>query len=56
MRLRDFSSNGTGRTAIPVLIDAPYAGHGSSITDYAKGQSLVETLLNSGLGRVLVTD
>ncbi len=56
MRLRDFSPKSTNLTAIPVLVDAPYAGHSSSIADYAKGQSLVETLLNSGLERVLVTD
>lgn len=54
MRLRDFSN--AESTALPVLIDAPYAGHSSTIADYAKGQSLVETLLASGLGRVLATD
>ena len=39
-----------------MLVDPPYAGHSSTITDYAKGQSLVETLLGAGLDRVLVTD
>jgi polyhydroxyalkanoate depolymerase len=54
MRLRDFS--GPATTGTPVLVDAPYAGHSSTIADYAKGQSLVETLMASGLSRVLVTD
>ena len=54
MRLRDFSRPGAFGT--PVLVDAPYAGHSSTIADYAKGQSLVETLMASGLPRVLVTD
>ena len=56
MRLRDFTRNGSDGASAPVLIDAPYAGHDSSIADYAKGQSLVETLLATGLERVLVTD
>jgi polyhydroxyalkanoate depolymerase len=55
MRLRDFSRVASGR-AVPVLIDAPYAGHSSTIADYDQGQSLVETLLAGGLERVLVTD
>lgn len=54
MRLRDFSKKGA--SGIPVLIDPPYAGHSSTIADYAKGQSLVETLLGSGLGRVFAAD
>jgi polyhydroxyalkanoate depolymerase len=53
MRLRDFS---TGQAGPAVLIDAPYAGHSSTIADYAKGQSLVETLLAAGIERVYVTD
>ncbi len=56
MRLRDFSQSEAGSTDIPVLIDAPYAGHSSTIADYAKGQSLVETLQSGPLKRVLVTD
>lgn len=56
MRLRDFSPPSTNVRAAPVLVDAPYAGHASSIADYAKGQSLVQTLLAAGLRRVLVTD
>jgi len=56
MRLRDFSRDSKSGEMAPVLIDAPYAGHDSTIADYAKGQSLVETLLDSGLYRVLVTD
>lgn len=56
MHVRDFSRSGGEPDAVPVLIDAPYAGHSATIADYAKGQSLVETLLASGLKRVLVTD
>ncbi len=56
MRLRDFSRAAPGVNELPILIDAPYAGHSSTIADYDKGQSLVETLLDSGLGRILVTD
>lgn len=56
LRLRDFSPNGHAEPGRAVLVDAPYAGHSSSIADYAKGQSLVETLLGAGLERVLVTD
>jgi polyhydroxyalkanoate depolymerase len=55
MRLRDFTTRRDSE-AIPVLVDAPYAGHSSTIADYARGQSLVETLLASGLERVFVTD
>ena len=54
MRLRDFSAPGHG--ALPVVIDAPYAGHSSTIADYAKGQSLVETLREAGLDHLFVTD
>ncbi len=56
MRLRDFSAPGVAPETMPVLVDAPYAGHSSTIADYARGQSLVETLLTNGLPRVLVTD
>lgn len=58
MRLRDFSDPKVraDRTVVPTLVDAPYAGHTSTIADYAKGQSLVETLQAAGLRRVLVTD
>ena len=54
MLLRDFSR--PGATGTPVLVDAPHAGHSSTIADFAKGQSLAETLMTSGLSRVLVTD
>jgi poly(3-hydroxybutyrate) depolymerase len=56
MRLRDFSRDSKSGEMAPVLVDAPYAGHDSTIADYAKGQSLVERLLDSGLDRVLLTD
>jgi poly(3-hydroxybutyrate) depolymerase len=54
LRLRDFSRSGAKDAA--TIVDAPYAGHSSVIADYHKGQSLVETLLDSGLERVFVTD
>jgi len=56
MRLRDFSTRLSGAKGAPVLIDPPYAGHSSSIVDYAKGQSLVETLRAAGHDNVLVMD
>jgi poly(3-hydroxybutyrate) depolymerase len=57
MRLRDFSAAArTDKTIVPTIIDAPYAGHTSTIADYAQGQSLVETLQAGGLRRVLCTD
>jgi poly(3-hydroxybutyrate) depolymerase len=56
MRLRNFSKAGETAPRIPVLIDAPYAGHSSTIADYAKGQSLVETFRAEGLSQVFVTD
>lgn len=56
MLLRDFSAAGEPPNQTPVLIDAPYAGHSSTIADYSIGQSLVETLMANGLNHVLVTD
>jgi len=56
MRLRDFSAPDAPPNAVPLLVDAPYAGHSSTIADYAKGQSLVETLMAAGIERLLVTD
>ncbi len=54
MFLREFGTAAAGR--VPVLIDAPYAGHSATIADYGKGQSLVETMLANGIPHVLVTD
>lgn len=59
MRLRDFSRpNAAGGNAesVPVLVDPPYAGHSSTIADYQPGQSLIETLLDAGLPRVLAME
>jgi poly(3-hydroxybutyrate) depolymerase len=56
MRLRDFSPGNAATKQTPVIIVAPYAGHSATIADYARGQSLVETLLSAGLHNVLVTD
>ena len=52
MVLRDYGRPG----GIPTLVAAPYSGQSSAIADYAKGQSLVETLLANGLGHVALTD
>ena len=56
LHLRDFSRHGSATISAPVLIDPPYAGHSSSLADYAKGQSLVETLRAAGHDRVFVMD
>jgi len=56
MRLRDFSAPHAKATDVATLVDAPYAGHSSTIADYARGQSLIETLRASALPRVLATD
>jgi polyhydroxyalkanoate depolymerase len=56
MWLRDFSDADAPSDAIPVIIDAPYAGHPSTIADYADGQSLVQTLKAGGAKRLYVTD
>jgi poly(3-hydroxybutyrate) depolymerase len=56
MRLRDFSASDRSAEQYPVIIDAPYAGHSATIADYAKGQSLVETLQAAGARHLLVTD
>jgi poly(3-hydroxybutyrate) depolymerase len=53
VRLRDFSTTGE-RT--PTLLCAPFALHGSTITDFAPGHSLVAALQGAGMRRVFVTD
>lgn len=53
MALRDFSRGADGAFT---LVVAPYAGHSSTIADFRKGQSLVETLLDHGVERLCVTD
>jgi polyhydroxyalkanoate depolymerase len=53
MNMRDFS---TSKTGIYTLLVAPYAGHTAVIADFHKGQSLVETLIASGIKRVCVTE
>ena len=52
MILREYGRAG----GIPTLVDAPYAGHSAMIADYAKSQSLIETLLAHGVGHVVLTD
>jgi polyhydroxyalkanoate depolymerase len=54
MVFRDYSTPGV--KGVPTIVDAPYAGHTATIADYYKGQSLIETLLTNGLGRVFLTD
>ena len=54
MRLREFTDSAA--QGIPILVDAPFAGHSSTIADYAPGQSLVQVLMAAGAPRVLVTD
>lgn len=56
MRLRDFSPQDASEETVPVLVDAPYAGHSATIADFARGQSLVETLKEVGITRLMVTD
>jgi poly(3-hydroxybutyrate) depolymerase len=58
LRLRDFSPADIRDMAdiVPTLVDPPYAGHASTIADFAKGQSLVEVLLEAGLRRVAVLE
>jgi len=52
MVLRDYGKPG----GMPVLIDAPHAGHSAVIADYSKNQSLVQTLLSHGIGHIALTD
>lgn len=56
MWLRDFSDDDAPESDIPVIIDAPFAGHPSTIADYDDGQSLVQTLKAAGCKRLYVTD
>ncbi len=53
MELRDFSTAGEGTGT---LVCAPFALHGATLSDFATGHSLVQTLLREGCGRVFVTD
>lgn len=54
--LRDFSDADADPDSVPVIIDAPFAGHPSTIADYADGQSLVQTLKAAGCQRLYVTE
>lgn len=56
MWLRDFSAADADPQDVPVIIDAPFAGHPSTVADYAEGQSLVQTLKAAGCKRLYVTD
>ncbi|MGP6192606.1 MAG: alpha/beta fold hydrolase [Vulcanimicrobiaceae bacterium] len=54
LKLRDFSK--PGATGLPTIVDAPYAGHTSTITDFSPDQSLILTLRDSGCRRIFLTD
>lgn len=54
MRLRRFA--GRRVAARPVLICAPFALHGATIADFAKGHSLIEALQRGGIGPMYVTE
>jgi poly(3-hydroxyalkanoate) synthetase len=53
VRLRDFSIVEDG---IPALLCAPFALHGATVADLARGHSLVAALHDAGLGRLFVAD
>ncbi len=53
MKMREFSRQGND---ICTFIIAPYAGHTSMIVDFHRKQSLVETLMDNGIGKVCATD
>jgi polyhydroxyalkanoate depolymerase len=54
MKLREFSK--AGAAGIPTVVDAPYAGHTSTIVDFAEDQSLIDTLRDNGCSRIFLTD
>ncbi len=53
LKLRDFSRREEG---IYTLIIPPYAGHTSTIVDFNTKQSLIEMLLENGIGKVCSID
>lgn len=53
MRLRDCTRQRSGQ---PLLVCAPFALHRALIADFAPGHSVVESLQNSGIDRVYLTD
>lgn len=53
LQLRDFSRTAQGPFT---LIVPPHAGHSSTIADFQKGQSLVETLLSHEIERLAAID
>ena len=53
MELRAFSTGGEG---VATLVCAPFALHGATISDFATGHSLVQTLMHNGCRRIFVTD
>jgi poly(3-hydroxybutyrate) depolymerase len=53
MQLRDFFA---GEGGVATLVCAPFALHGATIADFARGHSVVEALREGGVGRIDVTD
>jgi poly(3-hydroxybutyrate) depolymerase len=53
LKMREFSWQGDD---VCTFIVAPYAGHTSTIIDFHKKQSLVEILIENGIGKVCATD
>jgi poly(3-hydroxybutyrate) depolymerase len=53
LRVLEFSHD---QDDLPTLVVAPFALHGATLTDLAPGHSLVECLLDEGLGRVCVME
>jgi poly(3-hydroxyalkanoate) synthetase len=53
MELRDFS---TATEGTATLVCAPFALHGATISDFAAGHSLVQTLADNSCRRIFVTD
>ncbi len=59
MRSREFRRMGQptrSRSDQAVIVVAPYALHAATTADFAKGHSVVETLLNGGVPRLVLTD
>jgi polyhydroxyalkanoate depolymerase len=54
MLLRSFPADAPRN--FPILINAPYAGHSATITDFSPDQSLVRSLIRNGLTNIYVTD
>jgi poly(3-hydroxybutyrate) depolymerase len=56
LRLLDFGAVDGPSGRLPVIVIAPFAGHLSTIVDFAQGRSVVQALRASGCGPVFATD